>query len=210
MTTELIAPAESKRPISGGANVKAHLLNVAERLFAEKGVAETSVRDLTAAAGVNVAAVNYYFGSREELFQQVVHRRLEPLNEARLRQLAAVQDMEKPPVEAVLRALLEPSVQVAFEFPYFARLASRLRLDSDQSRWQGYCAHQLEKMRPFEAAFAAAAPHLPACEVNTRFHYTLGAIHHVWSHCPLPDGQTPEDVLSSLLTFYAAGWAAGA
>src|SRR5882672_7085282 len=51
---------------------KAHILNVAMQLFAEKGFEGSSIRDLAARAGVNVAMVNYYFGSKEKLFESMV------------------------------------------------------------------------------------------------------------------------------------------
>ena len=51
---------------------KAHILNVAMELFAEKGFEGSSIRDLAARADVNVAMVNYYFGSKEKLFESMV------------------------------------------------------------------------------------------------------------------------------------------
>ena len=51
---------------------KAHILDVAMQLFAEKGFEGSSIRDLAARAGVNVAMVNYYFGSKEKLFESMV------------------------------------------------------------------------------------------------------------------------------------------
>lgn len=62
----------------------------------------------------------------------------------------------------------------------------------------------------FREAFTAALPALPAEEVRTRLHYVLGAIQQVWSHCPRPAGETPEGLLDSFLTFYAAGLGAPA
>ena len=53
---------------------KSRILDAAERLFLEHGFEATSLRQLTAAAGVNLAAVNYHFGSKEELFQAVLTR----------------------------------------------------------------------------------------------------------------------------------------
>jgi AcrR family transcriptional regulator len=54
---------------------KAHIINHALELFAEKGFEGTSIRDLAARAGVNVAMVNYYFGSKEKLFESMVEDR---------------------------------------------------------------------------------------------------------------------------------------
>lgn len=90
--------------------------DVREGILAENGVAGTTVRSITAEAGANVAAVNYYFRTKEELYREVVGRRLGPLNEERARLLAhclkrggkrpSVKDVL--PVKDVLRAFAEP------------------------------------------------------------------------------------------------------
>lgn len=195
------------------ANVRESILDAAERQFAENGVAGTTVRAITAAAGVNVAAINYYFRSKEELYREVVNRRLGPLNEERAGLLTDFQrraGLKRPTVKEMLRALVEPSLRLCFESPHFARLLSRLRYDLDDSLWPAYRSAQAELTDGFREAFAAALPDLPAGEVRTRLHYVLGAIQQVWSHCPRPAGETPEELLDSFLTFYAAGMGAPA
>lgn len=194
-------------------DVRENILDVAERQFAENGVAGTTVRAITAEAGANVAAVNYHFRSKEELYREVVNRRLGPLNEKRARLLADCLRQAKgkrPAVKEVLRALAEPSLRLCFEHPHFARLLSRLRYDQDDSLWPAYRSAQAELTDRFREAFAAALPGLPTGEVRTRLHYVLGAIQQVWSHCPRPTGETPEELLASFLAFYAAGISASA
>lgn len=192
-------------------DVRENMLDVAERQFAENGVAGTTVRAITAEAGVNVAAINYYFRSKEDLYREVVGRRLGPLNEGRARLLADClkrAGKRRPAVKEVLRALAEPSLRLCFEHPHFARLLSRLRYDQDESLWPAYRSAQAELTAGFREAFASALPGLPAGEVRTRLHYVLGAIQQVWSHCPRPAGETPEGLLDSFLTFYSAGMSA--
>jgi len=55
---------------------KDKILDVAEMLFAENGITETSLRAITQKAGVNIASVNYHFGSKKNLVQAVFHRLL--------------------------------------------------------------------------------------------------------------------------------------
>jgi len=57
-----------------------NILDAAEALFAEKGFAETSMRSITSEAGVNLAAVNYHFGSKQKLIQAVFARFLDPFS----------------------------------------------------------------------------------------------------------------------------------
>src|SRR5438445_6310229 len=63
---------------------KGKILDAAESLFMEHGFEATSLRQITAAASVNLAAVNYHFGGKEELFQAVLTRRLDPMNQERI------------------------------------------------------------------------------------------------------------------------------
>ena len=57
------------------------ILDTAEVLFAERGFAETSLRNITSKAKVNLAAVNYHFGSKKSLIQAVFARYLDPFSE---------------------------------------------------------------------------------------------------------------------------------
>ena len=75
---------------------KDRILDAAESLFMEHGFEATSLRSITAAAGVNLAAVNYHFGSKEELFQAVLTRRLDPMNQERLDLLTALERAAAP------------------------------------------------------------------------------------------------------------------
>jgi AcrR family transcriptional regulator len=56
----------------GRTDTKTALLQAAKRLVAERGYAGTSVRELAAVSGANIAAVNYHFGSREKLLDQAI------------------------------------------------------------------------------------------------------------------------------------------
>ena len=84
------------------AATKEKILDAAEALFMEHGFEATSLRQITAAAGVNLAAVNYHFGSKEELFQAVLTRRLDPMNQERLALLTRFEH-EAAPRAAVVR-----------------------------------------------------------------------------------------------------------
>ena len=189
------------------------LLDTAERLFAEGGVAATSVRAITSAAGANVAAINYYFGSREGLLRELISRRQVPLNQERLRRLALCQAARAPgtpEVAEVLDALATPALDLCFEHPHFARLASRLRAELDPSLWREYRSQQAEVTERFREALQLALPDLAPAEISTRLHYVLGGLQHVWAHCPLPADESPELVRQRFLAFFGAGLRAAA
>src|ERR1019366_9256648 len=85
----------------------------AERLFAVHGFQKVSVRDITAEAGVNLASVNYHFGSKDALLFDIFRTRTAELNRARARMLheAADRHHAHPPVRDILEALIAPPVR---------------------------------------------------------------------------------------------------
>src|ERR1700743_947942 len=90
-------------------DTKTRILDAAEKLFGLKGFEATSLRDITAEADVNLAAVNYHFQSKESLIDAVIARRLEPVNRPRLELLAAAGP--NPTVEQIVEAFVGPVVQ---------------------------------------------------------------------------------------------------
>jgi len=99
-------------PRQAGAEVtRQKILDAAELLFAERGYHSVSVRDITAAAGVDVALINYHFGSKQLLFESVFMRRAELLNVERLKRLEAVVQRARPrapKVEDIIDAFTHP------------------------------------------------------------------------------------------------------
>jgi AcrR family transcriptional regulator len=94
-------------------DTKEQILSVAERLFAKLGFAGTTLRNVVSQAGVNLAAVHYHFGSKEELFRAVVQRFARPVVEQELRLLAEMNaEPELLSVEAILTAIVKPSLEI--------------------------------------------------------------------------------------------------
>src|SRR6266542_3164877 len=95
-------------------STKDRILDTAERLFADHGYSSTSLRQIIAAAGVNLAAVHYHFGSKESLLEAVVLRRAGPVNDQRLQLLDEAERAADPPeLERVMEAFLVPTFRVA-------------------------------------------------------------------------------------------------
>ncbi len=87
------------------------LLDAAERLLAEHGLAETSVRMITEKADANVAAVNYHFGSKDDLIGAVFMRRLREIDDMRMQRLDALEvGGREPDLEEITRAFMEPLI----------------------------------------------------------------------------------------------------
>jgi len=110
------------------------LLDTAEQLFAERGFQATTMRAVTAAAGANIAAVNYYFGSKQALLEAVMHRALEPIVEERTRRLDALERRGEPTVEEIVDAIIGPLIERLLADPdaRVLRLFGRLLVDPDR------------------------------------------------------------------------------
>src|SRR5688572_9121803 len=95
---------------TGRTDTKDHILDVAERHFAQYGFAGTSLRGIIAEAEVNVAAVAYHFGGKEELFGAVMQRFAAPVVQSQLERLRAVLTKRDAALADVLRSFYEPPI----------------------------------------------------------------------------------------------------
>ena len=155
-------------------DTRSRLLDAAERLFAEEGFAGVGLRAITAAAGANLAAVNYHFGSKEGLLHAVLERRITPLNAEHMARLAALEDQHRAgplPLEGLLRALLEPLAHhpVIGDRSHFGRLLSRVYIHQDDRDQMEPMLNELsgDIRRRFVMALRVALPHL---DVETFFY----------------------------------------
>src|SRR5207302_4476694 len=83
------------------------ILAAAERLYADRGFADVTLRDIVAAAGVNLAAVNYHFGSKDELIAELFISRSIATNRERLSELKLAEQAGggRASIDSILRAL---------------------------------------------------------------------------------------------------------
>ncbi|MCF7957376.1 MAG: CerR family C-terminal domain-containing protein [Phycisphaerae bacterium] len=110
------------------------LLAVAERLFAVKGFAETSVRDITRQSHCNIAAINYHFQGKENLYMEVYRRHLVKMRDARIRSIDVAMDPAKGAVslERLVRGFSEAFIESLTDSKHgmlFCDLMSREMLD---------------------------------------------------------------------------------
>ena len=193
------------------------ILNAAEELFSERGFAETSLRNITTRAGVNLAAVNYHFGSKKELIQAVFSRFLRPfcvLLESKLAELHKTQ----PDFNELLMLMAHTALQSSHGKP--KRLAIFMRLlGLAYSQGQGHLRRFLQKeyapvFGGFMQLIKAASPELSDEERFWRIHFMLGATAFTLSGADalmamaehdLGKGSDFTQVLNRLIPFLAAG-----
>lgn len=202
-------------------DTKTSILDAAEDLFAERGIAATSIRGIARAAGVNLAAINYHFGSKDGLIRLVFERRMKPLNEERLELLDACElragRKEALPLEEVLEAMMRPALRLSRDSQQggtvFMRLLGRM-FSEPELIWRNLVdQHLRETIARFIQAFKRAVPGLPPQDFFWRIHFTLGALALTLSDAQRPcelsegacDSQDVDALVAHMIQYAAAG-----
>jgi AcrR family transcriptional regulator len=157
------------------------ILRTAERLFAERGFNGVSVRELAAAAQVNIASIGYHFKSKEGLLSEVYRRHCEPMIEERLRGLEASSRLRgKAKVAAIIEAFIRPALaQVeAEDGETFIRLRAVLSGENSELLEKLVAENFDQSSTAFIDELCACLPHLTRTDVCWRFHFLLGAIYY--------------------------------
>ena len=160
-------------------STRERILGVAETLFARHGFAGASLRQVTAAAKVNLAAVNYHFGSKESLIEEVFRRRLDELNRHRLAALAAVATNPGRQLEDVLDAFIRPALEQSMDSAggaAFVRVLARAYAEHDERLRRFLSDNYGYVLREFATAFARLLPHLRKDELYWRLDIVAGAL----------------------------------
>jgi AcrR family transcriptional regulator len=196
------------------------IIEAAEKLFAMRGVEAVSIRDITRAAGVNLAAINYHFRTKYGLAGEVFKQCIDPVNARRLELLDNVEKKagaKAPALEAVLEAMIRPCVERGFDHKQdnetFLRLTGRC-LSEPNVEIDEIVRPLFDKLiRRFEAAFLRALPGLDSEELFWRIKFMAGALHYSLLTCgkqkylPVKLRKTlnAEGLIQRLVTFTAAG-----
>jgi AcrR family transcriptional regulator len=192
------------------ADTKSRILDAAEKLFGLNGFEATSLRDITAEAQVNLAAVNYHFQSKESLVDAVIARRIEPVNRRRYQMLDAAGS--NPTLDQILRAFLIPVLDQ--DMTNVVPLLGRMMSDPTQFVERVFKRYLAPVSQRFQEALQRALPQLPRAELLWRTHFTAGIMTHLmsWSQV-LPsltegmcDVSDREALVNRVVAFAAAGF----
>ncbi|MGV6851681.1 MAG: TetR/AcrR family transcriptional regulator [bacterium] len=159
-------------------NTKQRILNIAEQLFALQGFATTSLRQITSEAKVNLAAVNYHFGSKDELAEAVLTEHMDRLNKQRKNQLEAIADdlncAEK--LTATLAAFIEPALLASeVKNNHLMQLLIRANAEKPELLHQLLSRRYGRLIKQFAVKLHACLPHLDDDEFRWRFDFVMGA-----------------------------------
>ncbi|MEE2790104.1 MAG: TetR family transcriptional regulator [Acidobacteriota bacterium] len=199
------------------AETKDRILDAAENLFADSGFPATSMRDITKAAKVNLAAINYHFGSKEALLIAVLERTTTPVNRHRLERLdeleaTAVGGAAVEP-EQLVRAFLTPLFEQHSKWtqPNFKwlKLLGRIHTEVD-SELRAKLASQFDSVfGRFSEAMQRSVPEVEANKLLWRGLFLLGSMSFTmtWGAAILSAEPRPEpaEILEELIHFTAAG-----
>jgi AcrR family transcriptional regulator len=159
-------------------NTKDRILSAAEELFAQHGFSGTSLRQVTSRADVNIAAVNYHFGSKENLVNEVFRRRMDEMSERRIRELRAAQEEHPGELEPILRAFIEPALALTLDRhgSAFVRVLARAYAEKNDRLRKFLSDNYGQVLREFAKAIAPTLPQLGKEELYWRMDFVAGAL----------------------------------
>lgn len=202
-------------------STKNKILDAAEELFANKGFNGTSLREITSQAEVNLAAVNYHFGSKKELIKAVISRYMDEVSPKLELALLDVTAQPSPSLHQVFSAFVQPLLSLndyrENGTSIFLQLLGRGYTDS-----QGFLRWFLTTQYPnvidyFVQAVQKSYPDLTAEQMFWRLHFTMGTIVFTMSSSDalldiaksdFSKDLGVEDLIQQVIPYVAAGVAA--
>jgi AcrR family transcriptional regulator len=157
------------------------ILRTAEQLYADRGFNEVTVRDLAAAANVNIASIGYYFGSKEGLLFEVYRRNCEPMIAERRRRLEAAQKLRRSArLPAIIEAFIRPALQQvdSERGATFMRLRAVLSGENSELLEELVAQNFDKSSTAYIGALCEVLPHLSKTDVCWRFHFLLGTLYY--------------------------------
>ena len=200
------------------ADTKTKILDAAEKLIVQYGTEKATLRRITAEAGVNLASINYHFGSKANLENALLARFLNPFEVERLRLLEAAEQQagdKGPNLETVIRCYLAPILEFSRKYPNHENIFVGLyKMFDDETRFKSQIQKMLQRtFKRYAETLFQILPDIPRETVVVRQIFmwsTAHAIMDTWltesfldaSGVPMADGM----VLEHMVAFLAAGF----
>lgn len=198
-------------------DTKRRILDTAEQLFATHGYAGTSLRSVTREAEVNLAAVHYHFGTKEDLLRAVLDRIVVPVNRERLELLDRVEaeaGNEPPSVEKILEAYLAPGLRLVRDLGERGVIVTRFLGRSYTEPTE--MVHELireqfgELGRRFTEVLGRSLPYVPQAELYWRFKLVVGVLTYILADTDRSDGyiedlSNVDEMVQRLVDFLSPG-----
>ncbi|QND84884.1 TetR family transcriptional regulator [Chromobacterium vaccinii] len=213
-TIKALEIMEGNRP-----DTATRILDVAERLFVEHGFEATSLRMITQQAEVNLAAVNYHFGSKDALFESVFLRRLAPLLEGCLAELDTLEAREGDlPLEQLVLSFIRPCLALSKDpsrgGAMFVRLLSRTLVENHRLLRETISQQYSVFVQRYTSAFQRALPHLEPEQLAWRMHLAFSVMFNafagndvlkIFTRSQIVTARDPDMIVKYLVPFVIAG-----
>lgn len=200
-------------------STKERILDAAETLFAQYGFGGTSLRQVTSQADVNIAAVNYHFGSKENLVNEVFRRRMDEMSAQRLSQLQAAVSADMTNLDAILAAFVEPALAMAQDRHgggAFIRVIARAYAEKNDGLRRFLSEQYGHVLREFAKAISGCMPGLSKEELYWRLDFLAGSLTYAMADFGMikrPVGVSEVEhrkrAAQELIRFASAGFKAG-
>jgi AcrR family transcriptional regulator len=168
--------SNERMPRKASDTTRERILTAAERIYAASGFHGMSLRDVTLLAGVNLASVNYHFGSKDKLILALADRRLTPINEERLERLGKLRDKhgrEPIPVRELVCALVDPMLKALRQGKnnraIMVRLVAQMMIDDPRRFSHVHKTFYKPVLDRYHDELQRTIPHLTSHQVNARF-----------------------------------------
>lgn len=203
-------------------DTRKNIMRVAEELFAEHGFSNTSLRHITSRAGVNLASVNYHFGSKEALITAVLATRLVPMNAERLSRLNNLQATKRlgdeDALEQLVRAFVGPALELSRDQDkggaIFIRMLGRTYTEPNETVNRAVRQMYIEVVDAFRPAFKIVLTDVSDDDLYWRMHFMIGALAYLMSGSTMmglisssqvDEANTAEELIQRLVIFLSAG-----
>ncbi len=198
------------------------IMNAAEELFAAAGYNATSLRAITQAAEVNLAAVNYHFGGKQGLLEAIYNRRIAPMNKSRIDSLEALEKtwLSRPiPLKDLVQSFVKPALSMSRDEDgkHFVTLLGRSYMEPNPVLQDQVRSMFSEVSERFATSFARALPYLSRDELYCRMHFMVGVLAYCMSGADLMrmiassqflENASSETLINNLVDFVCSGMAA--
>lgn len=195
-------------------NTKERILTAAEELFALHGFAGTSLRQVTTHADVNIAAVNYHFGSKENLVNEVFQRRMDDMSDKRLASLRAAVEADPKDLDGILAAFIRPPLALTYDKhgAAFVRVLARAYAEKNEGLRNFLSKNYGHVLKEFAKAISQCVPEMGKEELYWRLDFVAGALTYAMTDIGLmkkasgtSDKTHADKAAQALIRFAAAG-----
>ncbi|MEF2146790.1 TetR/AcrR family transcriptional regulator [Luteimonas sp. FXH3W] len=196
-------------------STKHRILGAAEELFARHGFGSTSLRQITSHADVNIAAVNYHFGSKENLVEELFRRRMDQMSTDRRNALQKALSDKDVTLESVLRAYIEPALQMGRKHNggHFVRILARAYAEQNDRLRKFLSENYGSVQRDFAKAIDQVRPGLSKEQMYLRLDFVAGALTYTLSEfgmvkraAGVSEAQHLDKLTDTLISFCSAGF----